>query len=211
MDPQGLPPKKDVLDELLARGSARIFLDPRREGVVVPKSFSNQGELVLRIGYSLKPAIVDLLVTDESVSCTLSFNRTPCWCKLPWSAVFAVVSDVGSRGVVWPDDVPIESQLLKLSTSKPKFASVPATPAGPARPRRAPRRDRDLDKIEEPVAAEARLPRLEVAPQPVHRPLPPPPFLVSERQAASEKGLPQSSETKKKPKRELPPYLRVVK
>jgi len=213
MDPtRGLPPKKDVLDELLARGSARIFLDPRREGVVVPKSFSNQAELVLRVGYSLKPAIIDLLVTDESVSCTLSFNRTPCWCKLPWSAVFAVVSDVGSRGVVWPDDVPIESQLLKPSTSKPKLASVSSTPEGVGRPRRAPRRDRDGDKIEEPqVVAQTRLPRLEVAPEPARRPLQPPPFVTSERQVASEKGLPQSSETKKKPKRELPPYLRVVK
>jgi stringent starvation protein B len=239
MEPTGLPPKKDVLDELLARGSARIFLDPRRPGVVVPKSFANQAELVLRVGYSLKPAIVDLQVDDQAVSCTLSFNRTPCWCNLPWSAVFAVVSDVGSRGVVWPDDVPIESQLLKVASSKPKLASVPSERAPSDRQkqvRRAPRRDRDGDTFEEPppvvsqpAAADAGASpassgrsfeprpssgqvgkRLELTPVaapavPSDRQLP------SEQQMASDKSMPSSSENKKKPKRELPPYLRVVK
>lgn len=240
MESSGLPPKKDVLDELLARGSARIFLDPRRPGVVVPKSFANQAELVLRVGYSLKPAIVDLQVDDEAVSCTLSFNRTPCWCKLPWNAVFAVVSDVGSRGVIWPDDVPIESQLLKVAPSKPKLASVPAgdsaaaKPDRPKAPRRAPRRDRDGDSFDEPppvisqrAAADGASPldlgassstgqlelrpssgqvnkRLELTPASS-------PSVPSEQQMASDKSMPSSSETKKKPKRELPPYLRVVK
>lgn len=228
MEPSGLPPKKDVLDELLARGSARIFLDPRRPGVIVPKSFANQAELVLRVGYSLKPAIVDLHVDDDAVSCTLSFNRTPCWCKLPWSAVFAVVSDVGSRGVVWPDDVPMESQLLKVTPSKPKLASVPKERSDRPRPaRRAPRRDRDGDTFDEPTpspraAAESASPaassrpleprpssgqvnrRLELAP--VSAPSAPP-----ESQMAADKSMPSSAETKKKPKRELPPYLRVVK
>ena len=79
MEPKGLPPKKDVLDELLARGSARIFLDPRQPGVVVPKSFANQAELVLRVGYSLKPAILDLQVDDEASSLHAQLhNRTPC-------------------------------------------------------------------------------------------------------------------------------------
>jgi stringent starvation protein B len=226
MEPKGLPPKKDVLDELLARGSARIFLDPRRSGVVVPKSFANQAELVLRVGYSLKPAIVDLLVDDEAVSCTLSFNRTPCWCKLPWAAVFAVVSDVGSRGVVWPDDVPIESQLLKPTASKPKLASVASGERAdrPKAARRAPRRDRDGEPFDEPPPVSQRavdepvrsspaaagkplrgIPaRLELAPMPVAS-------VPSEQQMASDKSMPSSSENKKKPKRELPPYLRVVK
>lgn len=241
MGSTGLPPKKDVLDELLARGSARIFLDPRKPGVVVPRSFGNQAELVLRVGYSLKPAIVDLVVDSDGVSCTLSFNRTPCWCKLPWSAVFAVVSDVGSRGVVWPDDVPVESQLLKVTPSKPKLAAVPSgggstSPPRPKTARRAPRRDRDGDTFDEPApvlsdpAPEAvtspgshleprpssgqtsreqtsggqASKRLELSPASV-------PSVRSEPQVASEKNMPSSSETKKKPKRELPPYLRVVK
>ncbi len=230
MEPSGLPLKKDVLDELLARGSARIFLDPRRPGVVVPKSFTNQAELVLRVGYSLKPAIVDLQVDDEGVSCTLSFNRTPCWCKLPWAAVFAVVSDVGSRGVVWPDDVPMESQLLKVTPSKPKLASAPADRATPdrARPaRRAPRQGRDGDAFDEPTpspraAAESASPsasgrsfeprpssgqatrRIELVPASA-------PSARPDTQLGSDKSMPSSSETKKKPKRELPPYLRVVK
>ena len=84
--PRKLPPKKDVLEAFLANGSARVFLDPRRSGVIVPKWFLKQAELVLRVGHSLSPPIPDLLVTDEAVSCTLSFNRSPFWCKMPWNA-----------------------------------------------------------------------------------------------------------------------------
>jgi hypothetical protein len=41
------------------------------------------------------------------MSCTLSFNRSPFYCVVPWSSVFAMVGDDG-RGMVWPDDVPQE-------------------------------------------------------------------------------------------------------
>jgi stringent starvation protein B len=131
-----LPPKKEVLDNFLENGSARIFIDPRRSGAVVPQGFSKQPELVLRVGYTLSPPIPDLRVTDEAVSATLSFNRSPFFCNMPWSVIFAIVSDVSGRGVVWPDDVPIESQLLKGPRSSPLHAArsreradLPSTPA----------------------------------------------------------------------------------
>jgi hypothetical protein len=41
------------------------------------------------------------------MSCTLSFNRTPFYCVVPWPGVYAMVGDDG-RGMVWPDDVPPE-------------------------------------------------------------------------------------------------------
>ena len=46
--------------------------------------------------------------------------------------------------------------------------------------------------------------RLELAPAPA-------PSEPTEQQMASDKSMPSSADTKKKPKRELPPYLRVVK
>ena len=39
--------------------------------------------------------------------CPLSFSRSPFWCALPWSAIYALVSEDGP-GMVWPDDVPPE-------------------------------------------------------------------------------------------------------
>jgi stringent starvation protein B len=113
-----LPPKRDVVLAFLGRGTLRVFVDARLAGVTVPRNLAQQAELVLRIGRTLNPAIPDLDVGDEAIACTLSFNRVPCWCRLPYEAIYAVVSDSDGRGVVWPDDVPIESQILQSAAPR---------------------------------------------------------------------------------------------
>jgi stringent starvation protein B len=169
-----LPPKKEVLDSFLENGSARIYIDPRRVGALVPQWFSKQPELVLRVGYTLSPPIPDLKVTDDAVSATLSFNRAPFFCKMPWSVIFAIVSDVSGRGVVWPEDVPIESQLLKPQRPHP-IQAVRSRDAAPDAPRVAP--SLGPKKAQEPPDADS---------------------------TSTDAG-------EGKPKRKLPPYLRVVK
>jgi stringent starvation protein B len=174
--PGKLPPKKEVLDSFLENGSARIFIDPRRAGAVVPQWFSKQPELVLRVGYTLSPPIPDLKVSEEGVSATLSFNRSPYLCRMPWAVIFAIVSDVSGRGVVWPEDVPIESQLLKPQRPPPVQA-VRSRESSPDAPR---------------VAAS-------LGPKKVQE--------LSE--ASSDASSGEGADAK--PKRKLPPYLRVVK
>lgn len=173
-----LPPKKEVLDSFLENGSARIFIDPRRAGAVVPQWFSKQAELVLRVGYTLSPPIPDLKVTEQGVSATLSFNRSPFLCRMPWGVIFAIVSDVSGRGVVWPEDVPIESQLLKPQRPPPVQAVRPRD-SSPDAPR---------------IAAS-------LGPKKVHDPG----DAGTSPDASSDEGADP------KPKRKLPPYLRVVK
>jgi stringent starvation protein B len=172
-----LPPKKEVLDSFLENGSARIFIDPRRAGAIVPQWFSKQPELVLRVGYTLSPPIPDLKVAEEAVSATLSFNRAPFFCKMPWSVIFAIVSDVSGRGVVWPEDVPIESQLLKPQRPSPVQA-VRSRDSSPEAPR---------------VPASLGPKKVQDPPDPASG-------------ASSTDG-----DAGDKPKRKLPPYLRVVK
>ncbi|NUP10886.1 MAG: hypothetical protein HOW73_32985 [Polyangiaceae bacterium] len=221
--PRKLPPKKDVLDAFLGNGSARVFVDPRRPGVSVPKWFLKQPELVLRVGYSLSPPIPDLVVSDEAVSCTLSFNRSPFWCKLPWNAVFAVVSDVDGRGVVWPEDVPVESQLLKPARPKPKLASV-----GPQEPSASPPATPNADAVAagegETAAETAEAESSEAGAAPVRTLQAVPseaapeaasadaPEKAPEKAPEAEPAADSEGESQgKKPKRQLPPYLRVVK
>lgn len=215
--PRKLPPKKDVLDKFLGNGSARVFLDPRKAGVIVPKWFAKQAELVLRVGYTLNPPIPDLLVTDEAVSCTLSFNRAPFWCKMPWHAVFAVVSDVDGRGVVWPEDVPLESQLLKPARPKPKLASVkdgapsekpPEEKGGEAEASSSDSQAEAADKA--PVERDAEPPTTEAGAGETPAQAEPPAATSAEPPATSGDAEKDDS-TSKKTKRQLPPYLRVVK
>src|ERR1700682_2243327 len=104
---QPLPPKKDVALALLERSSVYVHLDPRPEAVVVPVGFKKQAQLVLQVGLNMSVPIPDLRLDDDGMTCTLSFNRAPFFCVVPWASVFAMVGDDG-RGMVWPDDVPAE-------------------------------------------------------------------------------------------------------
>ncbi|HEX8791836.1 MAG TPA: ClpXP protease specificity-enhancing factor SspB [Polyangiaceae bacterium] len=107
---QPLPPKKEVALALLERSNDKgiyVHLDPRQAAVVVPPWFKKQPQLVLQIGLNMAIPIPDLRLDDEGMSCTLSFNRSPFFCVVPWTSVFAIVGD-DARGMVWPDDVPAE-------------------------------------------------------------------------------------------------------
>jgi stringent starvation protein B len=102
-----LPAKKDVALALLESSTVLIHLDPRIEEVRVPPWFKKQPQLVLEVGLNMPVPIPDLSVDDDAVSCTLSFSRSPFFCWIPWSAVYALVGSDG-RSMVWPDDVPPE-------------------------------------------------------------------------------------------------------
>lgn len=101
-----LPEKRELVEELLGAGPVLVHVDARDETARVPERFRDDPKLVLRFGYGLTPAIIDLSVDDEAISGTLTFGGVPFRCILPWCAVYAAVSEVDQKGMVWPDDVP---------------------------------------------------------------------------------------------------------
>jgi stringent starvation protein B len=196
-----LPPKKEVALALLERSSVHLHLDPRVDGVVVPPWFKKQAQLVLQIGLNMPVPIPDLRLDEEGMSCTLSFSRSPFFCVVPWTSVFAMVGEDG-RGMVWPDDVPPEvarqaqAQARKeAAKSEPRAEQAPAAAPKSKKPKKKP-----LAAVAspEPAPSEAR----PTPPRPVAVPTPPPSQPASSRPSTA--GPP-------KKKRELPPYLRVVK
>ncbi len=129
-----LPPKKDCATQLLTQTSLFIHLDPRASGVMVPPWFRKQPHLVLQVGLNMAVPIHDLRVEDEGISCTLSFNRAPFFCVMPWSAIFALSGEDG-RGVIWPDEVPFEVAPqfgVTKSAPPPKVPHLRAVPAAEA-------------------------------------------------------------------------------
>jgi hypothetical protein len=257
--PRQPPPKKEVALALLQESSMFIHLDPRRPDVVVPKWFMGQPQLVLQVGLNMAIPIPDLKVDEVGVSCTLSFNRAPFWCRIPWSAVYALVGEDG-RGGVWADDVPPEIQQQKQGPPqkgaaakkgrpkltavgsgrsvsseassegaseapsegasepeeevKPMLTPVPSAASSKAaddkprpRPRAEPLRrvpaaapspaDDDGILEDEPVAAR------EGRAQPAEEP--------AEQASGSPSSRPSQPPPGKKPKREIPPWLRVIK
>ncbi len=148
--PPTLPKKKDVLEALLAESNVFLHLDPRRDGVVVPRWFQNQPELTLQVGLNMPVPIRDLEVDENGVSCTLSFSRTPFWCSLPWTAIFAIVSEPDRRGGIWPEDVPPDGQWGK------SFRSSSPPPSKRERPKLTALGPNDRPPAEEEPPASAR-------------------------------------------------------
>jgi stringent starvation protein B len=189
---QLLPPKKEVALALLERSNVDVYLDPRAKGVVVPPQFRKEPRLILKIGLNMPVPIPDLRLDDDSMSCTLSFNRSPFYCVVPWSSVFAMVGEDG-RGMVWPDDVPQELA-VKVVDPGDQGAGATSTTSGTSGgatsgrrgegTRRAPARDRaqaqadDAGAAERPAssrggAGKRKKKKEEEAPRPVLRAVPP--------------------------------------
>jgi stringent starvation protein B len=229
MQPTRLPRKKDVALELLKQATVYVHLDPRGEKVQVPAWFKKQPQLVLQIGLNMPIPIPDLQVDDDGLSCSLSFNRSPYFCVIPWASVFALVGENG-RGMVWPDDVPSEVQAAAEKQAKQaKLASVPSpAPAAAAAPKKK-RKSRakpasvpDAVPGEAPAAASsaaaaakktATRGRKKAAPaarpEPAAAPARVAPAATVAKVAAAPGKAASAGGTKRK--RELPPYLRVVK
>jgi len=220
--PRPLPPKKDVALALLQGPSLFIHLDPRKPEVCVPLHFKKQAQLVLQVGLNMAVPIPDLHVDDEGVTCTLSFNRAPFWCRLPWSAVYALVGE-DKRGMIWPDEVPaeVESAQRKQPEAQPGAQGAAAKPRGQRGSKKRERLPREREEEGRATAAqlksgeaagqgrEMRTSARPLAPLPVSaRPLTPTAPTARTAGAPSSKG---ADEAAKPGKRELPPYLRVVK
>jgi stringent starvation protein B len=226
---QPLPPKKDVALALLERSSVYVHLDPRQPAVIVPVAFKKKAQLVLQIGLNMPVPIPDLRLDDDGVRCTLSFNRVPFFCVVPWGSVFAMVGDDG-RGMVWPDDVPLEvarqaqvrvvdggaqnrdaTQSAAQRDPQPDLKSDAPVKAKRARKRPALAAVSDAGEAgEKRVAAKAVKGALAGADRPVR---------AGQQNAARTGDIPGAMSQSqagtaggaRKKKRELPPYLRVVK
>ena len=110
------PPKKPILEELLKEGWVYIHLDPRKLGVEIPSHLKKEMRVVFQIGYDMPVPIPDLLLNKGGIHATLSFSRNPFACKIPWRAVFALVSNEG-RALLWPHDIPQEILALQDETA----------------------------------------------------------------------------------------------
>lgn len=80
--------KKSIFSEALKTGVATLYLDPRVEGVKVPDRFKGNDMLVLNYSYGYN--LEDFQFDDVCVIASLSFNRQPFQCVVPWEAVFGI-------------------------------------------------------------------------------------------------------------------------
>jgi hypothetical protein len=216
------PAKKEVALALLEGSSMFVHLDPRRPDVSVPKWFVGQPQLILQVGLNMAIPIPDLEVDDTGITCTLSFNRSPFLCRIPWTAIYALVGEDG-RGGVWAEDVPPEIRIQKKARPskaatprklRPTLASVPTADT-----------DREAELGRDDTSAQYdegadRMAEAHGMPEPADPPEredaePESVLPIAQEKAPDELAgrpdLPASAPPGKKPRREIPPYLRVIK
>jgi stringent starvation protein B len=225
------PPKRDVMLALLqAADSVYVNFDPRRDGVVVPPQLKRQPRVVLQYGMNMAIPIPDLDVGEEGIGATLSFDRMPTWTFVPWSAVFAIVSQ-DQRGMLWEADVPREVQVEQKKQPAPAPTAVPDKDGKPAKVGSGKSSSTGATKGKRPSLRAVEgghkkpaepAPR-EAPPAAVKSAAPKPSLKVEEARVAPGERPPappaegkQNDEIVEPPrnekkKRELPPYLRVVK
>jgi stringent starvation protein B len=92
--------------EMVERGMVMVVLDARRFGVRVPARFA--GELELRLNFSHKFQVPDFRYDERGVRASLSFQGSPFFCDIPWTAVYQLRSHVDNHVRLWPDDMPEE-------------------------------------------------------------------------------------------------------
>jgi stringent starvation protein B len=133
MNPDERPSKRDAFSSFLREGWVSLHLDARRAGVVVPPPFASEPHLVLQYGRNMPIPIPDLEVTDDGVSATLSFARSPQRTHVPWSAVYVVACTDG-RGILYYEDVPQEVSLMTPpgAPGRTAVAAAPLPAAAPA-------------------------------------------------------------------------------
>ncbi|MBL90577.1 MAG: hypothetical protein CMH56_02030 [Myxococcales bacterium] len=100
--------KLEVFRQLVEQGMVMVVMDTRREGVQVPPRFAD--DFQLRLNFSHKFYIDDFEYDEYGVRASLSFNKVPYYCDIPWQAIYALNSQAVEQGVMWPDDVPTELQ-----------------------------------------------------------------------------------------------------
>jgi stringent starvation protein B len=195
-----LPDKYELMLTLLESGSVYLHLDPRREGVNVPEWFKEKSQLVLQIGLNFPIPIRDLEIDERGVRCTLSFNRQPFYCIVPWSSVYALIAEDG-QATVWPTEIPTELAPLAEAGATPQ-----AVRARKPRDKSAPKKPRIVSVARKDDGSES---SAHTEPKPVDQQ----PLALAASESASSESNSGETHTPRftRSGREVPSWLRVVK
>jgi len=137
---QRVQEQKGTLLAALDKGMVQIHLDARRPGVIVPADHRGNVQLVLNLSYRFDPP--DLTVSEWGVRETLSFSGQRFNVGVPWSALYAILSDATHEVWMYPDDMPkelFEAAVARHSAPPPPEGSAqtpaPPPPGTPPEPR----------------------------------------------------------------------------
>lgn len=110
--------KQQAFQAFMKRGEVLLYLDPRKDEIELPAHLTGQPMVILRLGMSMPIPIPDIEAGEEMLSATLSFDRSPFFCRIPWLSVFGMCA-VSGEGWLWYDDAP--SEVMRSPTKQEKL------------------------------------------------------------------------------------------
>lgn len=96
--------KKEAIKRLLQYGTVMVFIDSRREDVLVPEQHKGNPQLLLNLDYAFQ--IPDFEILDDRVQVSLSFGGKNFFCVLPYASIYVLRSQSSSEIVMFPEDIP---------------------------------------------------------------------------------------------------------
>jgi hypothetical protein len=118
--------KRQIIAQLLEQEDfILLVVQVGQPGVQLPGPLLEAGQPVaLHIGWRMPVPIPDLALGEEAITGTLSFNRNPFACRLPWAAIVQV--SVGDEHLVWlsPASAAMSQSAKPLKREPPKLRLV---------------------------------------------------------------------------------------
>jgi len=99
-----LQEKHSKLESMLQKGVAMVYVDASKPGVRLPSHLETQPYVALNLSYRFSPP--DLALNTWGVRATLSFEGRPFPVAVPWTAIFAMRSQLTMEFWLFPEDVP---------------------------------------------------------------------------------------------------------
>jgi len=152
--------KREVVEEMLAKGDTMICLDSRYPDVQVPEYHKGKADLRLVLNLNFRRSIK---ILPDGIQAELLFGGVPFLCWIPYDSLWAVYNPQTGEGYLWPGRTPVSLSGLpagapkgagekggmkrptpaaspkKPTQTEPTRASGPAKTTGRGKPARSPR------------------------------------------------------------------------
>ena len=163
--------KREVVEEMLAKGDTMICLDSRYPEVQLPENHKGKADLRLVLNLNFRRSINTL---PDGIQAELLFGGVPFLCWIPYESLWAVYNPQTGEGYLWPGQTPVSLSGLRAGEpkggGKKEGVKRPAPTASPKKSTQA-----DTSRASSPEKTTGRLsptrsPRLRQVSKPKGRP-----------------------------------------
>lgn len=98
--------KRKAFEDLLQIGRIYVTINTRIKGVRIPSEHQGKSALTIVFGLDMPTPLKDMEVTEDGIEVTLSFERQPHHCCIPWDSVWYMVPVGEQEGLLFEQSLP---------------------------------------------------------------------------------------------------------